>query len=122
MTSDVVMVATMMGNDWRPVSSTTERFMPKPSRMTAYCRTFLEVKVMPLLNLPLSFHTTAAAMPARMANTGPPMMGNTFPKNQAGTAMARHRARPGRYDFTFFTNFPRFSFSVLARAHRAVPF
>ena len=32
----------MMGRDWRPVSRITDRFRPKPRRMTAYWRTFLE--------------------------------------------------------------------------------
>ena len=42
MTREVVMVQMMMGRDWRPVSRITDRFRPKPRRMTAYCRTFLE--------------------------------------------------------------------------------
>jgi len=47
MTRDVVMVARMIGSDCCPVLAITDRFKPNPSKMTAYCRIFLEVKVMP---------------------------------------------------------------------------
>ena len=36
MTSDVEMVMTIMGRDCAPLAKISERFMPKPSRITAY--------------------------------------------------------------------------------------
>ena len=43
MTSEVEIVATIIGSDWAPLDRIWERFMPKPSRITAYCKTFLDV-------------------------------------------------------------------------------
>ena len=40
MTSEVEIVATIIGSDWAPLDKIWERFMPKPSRITAYCKTF----------------------------------------------------------------------------------
>lgn len=42
-TKDVVMVARIIGRDCAPVCNTTDRFSPKPNRITAYCNIFLEV-------------------------------------------------------------------------------
>ncbi len=41
--SEVVMVETMMGSDVAPTLAISDRFRPKPSRITAYCSIFLEV-------------------------------------------------------------------------------
>ena len=46
-TRDMVMVVQIMGRDWAPTLAISERFRPKPRRITAYCRIFLEVKAMP---------------------------------------------------------------------------
>ena len=46
-TREVVMVDRMMGRDWSPTLAISDRFRPKPSRITAYCKIFLEVKAMP---------------------------------------------------------------------------
>ena len=99
-TREVVMVHTMMGRDCLPVSSTTFKFMPKPRRMTAHCSIFLEVNLIPSSSPFLVFMNTAMTMPARMAMTAPPMMGNIFPRNQEGTASSRQNSNP----FHFFCN------------------
>ena len=44
---EVVMVERIMGKDMAPTWATCDKFSPNPSRMTAYCRIFLEVKAMP---------------------------------------------------------------------------
>ena len=80
--------------------STTFKFMPKPRRMTAHCSIFLEVNLIPSSSPFLVFMNTAMTMPARMAMTAPPMMGNIFPRNQEGTASSRQNANP----FHFFCN------------------
>ncbi|MPN10033.1 hypothetical protein SDC9_157326 [bioreactor metagenome] len=41
--SEVLMVDKIMGSDCRPVEAITERFMPNPKRITAYCSIFFEV-------------------------------------------------------------------------------
>ena len=46
-TRDMVIVVQIMGRDRAPTLAISERFSPKPSRITAYCRIFLEVKAMP---------------------------------------------------------------------------
>ena len=47
------MVQTMMGRDSFPVCHTTLRLSPKPSRITAHCRIFLEVNLTPLSTAPV---------------------------------------------------------------------
>ena len=74
--SAVAMVETITGSDWAPTRTTSAKFKPNPSRMTAYCRIFFEVKVMPWLVRSRRFHTSAMAMPAKMPKTGPPISGN----------------------------------------------
>ena len=91
---EVDMVAMIMGRDCAPVESTAPRFMPKPSRMTAHWRIFLDVKAMPLLYGVLSLMNRVMIMPAKMAITGPPMMGNCFPRSQDGTAIIAHSSKP----------------------------
>ena len=46
-TSETVMVVQMMGRESAPTLAISDRFSPKPRRITAYCRIFLEVKAMP---------------------------------------------------------------------------
>ena len=91
-------VARMIGKDCFPVSKMTERFKPKPSRMTAYCSTFLDTNVMPLWNCVLSLSSSVISIPARIPNTGPPTTGTACPRNQQGMARTRHNRMP----FTFF--------------------
>ena len=47
MTSDGVMVETMMGRELAPTLAISPRLRPKPSKITAYCRIFLDVYLMP---------------------------------------------------------------------------
>ena len=42
-TSEVAMVEAIMGRDVAPTLAISDRFSPNPSRITAYCRTFLDV-------------------------------------------------------------------------------
>ena len=97
--SAVAMVEPMMGSDIMPTWAICARFSPKPSSTTAACSTFLPLNAMPVCTRPRvgCFQNTAIAMPARMANTGAPMMGNRCPTNQHGNARARHTARPGMF-------------------------
>lgn len=97
-TSDVVIVTTMIGSDCLPVCQMTDRFMPKPSRMTAYCSTFFDTNEMPGCAAVLSRQSSVTIIPARMPNTGPPTIGNFCPSSQQGTAMTRHTRMP----FQFF--------------------
>ena len=78
------MVHTMMGRDCRPVWRTTVRSRPKPSRITAHWRIFLEVNLIPGAILPWSFRGTAMSIPRRMAITGPPTHGEEGPQKPGG--------------------------------------
>ena len=100
------MVHKMMGRDCFPVCTTTLRFMPKPSRTTAHCSTFLETNFTPPSTRDLSWMSRLSTMPARMAMTAPPMMGKALPRNQDGTATARHRTIPHPFFFTKFNANP----------------
>ena len=93
------MVEQMMGSDVKPTWAICARFNPKPSSTTAAWSTFLPVNAMPgcVRRRVGCFHTAAMAMPAKMANTGPPTRGNSCPTIQHGTAMARQTAKPGRF-------------------------
>ena len=42
----------------------------------------------------LSFNNKVMIIPARIPNTGPPMIGNVCPRNQHGTAMTRQSKMP----------------------------
>ncbi len=66
---EVAMVDRMMGREVSPTSPIFRRFRPKPSRMTAYWSTFLEVKATPSFTLSLFFITAHSTMPNRMAST-----------------------------------------------------
>ena len=91
------MVEAMIGRDCSPVWAITDRLRPKPSRITAYCRIFFEVKLMPAVSGARARRNGVMAIPSRMENTGPPTTGARFPRNQAMIAMLRHSAIPGRY-------------------------
>ena len=92
--SAVQMVPTMIGRDCFPVCRMTVRLRPNPSRTTAHWSTFLETKVIPLLNGSFFFKNRVTIMPIRMEKTGPPTTGTALPKNHAGMAMARQSRMP----------------------------
>ena len=92
--SAVQMVPTMIGRDCFPVCRITVRLRPNPSRTTAHWSTFLETKVIPLLNGSFFFKNRVTIMPIRMEKTGPPTTGTALPKNHAGMAMARQIRMP----------------------------
>ena len=98
MTSEVVMVQTMMGSELAPTLAICPRLRPKPSRTTAYCKIFLEVYLMPgAAASAMAVRPRRAcpiAMPIRMAKTGPPMTSNLLPSNHAGTDIASASATP----------------------------
>ena len=103
MTSEVVMVAMMIGSDCWPFARISARFMPKPSRMTAYWRIFFDVYFTPgssaVRKLP-SFTNSAMTMPMSMAKTGPPTTGANVPRRAAGMAMAKQNTRPAKFFLT----------------------
>ena len=98
MTSEMVIVLTIIGSDCFPVSTMTCRFKPKPSSTTAHCRIFFDVNLIPASNGALFLRNIAITMPAMIAITAPPIIGNMFPKNHDGTAMHRQIKIP----FQFF--------------------
>ena len=95
-TSDVVIVATIMGSERAPTRAIWERLRPKPNRITAYCKIFLEVNLIPGANgnAASSLINSASTIPMRMAKTGPPITSKRLPKNHAGRAISRHSATP----------------------------
>ena len=97
-TSDVVMVETMIGSELAPTLAIWPRLRPKPSRITAYCRIFFDVYLMPAEVASATSDRprrhTASTMPMMIANTGPPITSNCLPRNHAGTAIANASATP----------------------------
>ena len=111
---DVVMVARMMGRDCLPFSRTTDKFMPKPSKTTAYWRIFLDVNAIPGRKSSFPFINGAIAIPIKMAQTGPPTTGKSLPKNQAGMEMARQIRSPAVYFFIVKNSFPvRYHYEIM---------
>ena len=98
MTSDVVMVDTMMGSELAPTLAISPRLRPKPNRITAYCKIFFDVYLMPAAVASLTparlRSAKPSAMPMRMANTGPPTTSNRLPSSHAGTEMTSASAIP----------------------------
>jgi hypothetical protein len=70
---------------------------PNPSNITAHCKTFFEINLIPLSNLDLSRIIRVITMPAKIAMTAPPTIGNTFPKNQDGIAIAKDNKIPNPF-------------------------
>ena len=105
MTSDVVMVEMMMGRELAPTLAISPKLRPKPSRMTAYCRIFFDVYLMPAevaSTTPERRRSTRpSAMPMRMAKTGPPMTSNCLPSSHAGTEMTNASATPRHRSLKF---------------------
>jgi hypothetical protein len=91
--ADIVLI--IIGSDCLPISSITERFMPKPNNITAYCRIFLEVNLIPASYLFLSFINKARVIPIIIEIIGPPKIGKAFPSNQEGIARMMHSINPG---------------------------
>ena len=118
-TSEIVIVERMMGRDCAPLDKISVRFIPNPSRTTAYCRTFLEVKAMPPPAQSLFFNRSVTTIPASMAKTGPPITGSNRPNSHAGTAIARQSSMPGPF---FFTNPMLIFLSTLAGPRLHLPF
>lgn len=98
----MAIVVRIIGNDCRPVEAMTDRFMPKPSNITAYWRIFFEVKEIPGFSLHLSLIRSVRTMPSKIEKTGPPTTGTSPPSSQAGTAIERHNAMPGPFVFRQF--------------------
>ena len=99
MIRDVLIVHTIIGSDCLPVWRMTPRFIPNPSSTTAVWRIILDVHLIPVSAFPLFFHTIVISMPARIAITGPPMIGNVLPRSQDGTAMIKQVNMPGSFFF-----------------------
>jgi DNA topoisomerase-3 len=79
----------------KPVRKTTERFSPKPNKITAHCRIVFETQRIPGSNRSRRPRKHGAtAIPIRMANTAPPSNGNMLPIHHAGTAIARQTSTP----------------------------
>jgi len=94
--SEAAIVPTIIGSDCLPVFSTTDKFSPKPKRITAYCSIFFDVNQMPDSNLLLSLINNAATIPIIIAIIGPPIIGKSLPSKNDGTAMARQSNNPGQ--------------------------
>ena len=76
---DVSRVKIMTEKDWEPISSTWNKFISNPSKMMEYCRIFFPVKRIPLSQL-FGRRTPANKMPSKMPKTGPPIIGNSWPR------------------------------------------
>lgn len=99
---EVLIVERIIGKDWNPVDAITDRFIPKPKRITAYCRIFFEVKEIPGLRLSLFFINNVIIIPKRIENTGPPITGTSSPNIHAGTAISMHSKIPDQFVLSQF--------------------
>ena len=70
----------MIGKDVAPTAITVLKFRPNPNKITAYCKTFLEVNVIPLFKISFSRTNFDNSIPSKIAKTGPPMISNSLPK------------------------------------------
>ena len=116
--NEVAIVESMIGSDCNPVETMTERFIPKPSRITASCNTFFEVNEIPARSGSLFLRSIAASMPIKIANTGPPTTGSHSPKSQAIAAIARQTANPGVFSFNHFISGTILIYSTVLLYHR----
>ena len=92
--SEVAIVHIIIGNDCTPVSTITLRLSPNPSKTTAHWRIFFDVNLIPASKSPLFLKNTVTTMPASIAITAPPIIGNCIPKNHDGIAIRRQRHIP----------------------------
>ena len=100
-TRDVVIVEMITGREVIPTFPIVPRFRPKPRRITAYCKIFLEVKAMPPLTEDLSLMAIASTIPAMIAITGAPITSRAptcLTSSQEGNATRKHSKIP----FPFF--------------------
>jgi hypothetical protein len=67
---------------------------------------FFDVNVMPGCKLDFLFKNSVISIPDKMPKTGPPTIGNRFPKYQQGIEIARHRANPFHISFILFKTMP----------------
>lgn len=88
--NEVEIVAKIIGKDCLPVSKITLRFNPNTSSTTAYWSIFLDVNFIPDTKEVLSLKNIVIIIPAIIAITGPPIIGNISPTNHDGTAIAKH--------------------------------
>lgn len=109
-TNATVIVERIIGSDSLPVSNTVVRLRPNPSNITAYCRIFFEVYVIPGKKTDLFFIIGDSNIPISMAKTGPPTTGNFCPIIHDGVAITRARAIPATYFFMFFVNIFSFNY------------
>ena len=90
-----------MGSDVTPTLKTWERFSPNPRRITAYCNTFLEVNCIPALSFCESLRIIPSRSPINKPRTGPPMIGNKFPRNHARRDISIAILNPSKNSFIF---------------------
>ena len=95
---DVQIVEQIIGSDCMPVFATTAKSSPNPSRITAHCRTFFDVNLIPTSKAVLSLTKRVTIIPIIIANTGPPTIGKSLPRKKEGIAMTSENKIP----FAFF--------------------
>ena len=82
----------MIGKDVAPTAITVLKFRPNPNKITAYCKTFLEVNVIPLFKISFSRTNFDNSIPSKMAKN---RTANDFkillPKNKAGNGLRRNK-------------------------------
>ena len=71
--------------DCAPTAKTLYKFISNPSKIIDHCKIFFPVNLMPG-STDSGRLNDAAIIPNKIPNTGPPMIGNWLPKNQAGIA------------------------------------
>ena len=90
----MLIVEIIIGREELPTEITVCKFKPKPKRITAYCKTFFETKVIPGSSLFLFFNKRATIIPIIIPKTGPPIRGKNFPNFQAGKARSKQKISP----------------------------
>ena len=90
-----------MGRDVNPTLKTWERFNPNPRRITAYCNTFFDVNCIPIKIFFWFIGRLANKSPIKSPMTGPPIIGNNFPRYQAMSAISIEMLIPGKNSFIF---------------------
>ena len=96
-----------MGRDVKPTLKTWERFNPNPRRTTAYCNTFFDVNCIPIINLSWFISRLANKSPIKSPMTGPPIIGNKFPRYQAMSDISIEILIPGKNSFIFIKSSPK---------------
>ena len=94
---EVAIVERIIGSEVRPTLPIVARLSPKPSRITAYCRIFFEVKAIPSVKASFFLIISDKIIPAMIAITGAPITssaGTNITRSQEGTAIARQSSIP----------------------------